>query len=91
MPVESLIDEQAAVYGRYIGPVPRAGLDRYAEEVNLAQVWERVVPRGELASALRILEEIPPAPNSADDEQWHPAGQPLRQRAGVPADAVRGH
>lgn len=29
MPVEFLTDEQAAAYGRYTGPVPRADLDRY--------------------------------------------------------------
>jgi TnpA family transposase len=44
-----------------------------AEGVNLAQVWERierVVPRGELAAALRALEELLPAPDSDDDEAW---------------------
>lgn len=44
-----------------------------AEGVNLAQVWERierVVPRGELAAALRALEELLPAPGSDDDEAW---------------------
>jgi len=44
-----------------------------AEGVNLAQVWERIerlVPRGELAAALRALEELLPAPDSDEDEAW---------------------
>ncbi|RCV55893.1 hypothetical protein [Marinitenerispora sediminis] len=40
---------------------------------DLAQAWERIeriVPRGELAAALRALEKMLSDPDSDEDEEW---------------------
>ncbi|GAA3760789.1 Tn3 family transposase [Salinactinospora qingdaonensis] len=61
----------AAAVGVLIEATP--GEEGDAAAVSLAQVWERiesVVPRGELAAALRALEEMLPAPDSDADEEW---------------------
>ncbi|XVQ15647.1 hypothetical protein ACQP1W_24910 [Spirillospora sp. CA-255316] len=63
----------AAAVAVLIEATPGPGDDVDAAAVSLAQVWERieqVVPRSQLAAALRTLGELLPAPDSDEDAEW---------------------
>lgn len=63
----------AAAVGVLFDATPAADDGADTAAVNLAQVWERIeqlVPRSELAAALRALEEILPTSESDEDEEW---------------------